>query len=150
MSLSFIQHLLENERDQIPSSTVEAGDKIWKLLEATFRMLEQTHGQAAAANYILQNILSHLTQHFEELRSSEGVGDIGAEEEESNMPARRDREKVSQGIRNRTPNERGSIRSGKRNAQKAGRHQRSMHGKGTGGGNYMDNLFGKGGRPEDY
>ena len=84
-------------------------------------------------------------------KACDGSGKIlPGEEEESHLPAVRDRAMVSRGERNRTPTERGGVTSNKRNAQMAGRKQRSMHGKGTGGGNYIDNLFGKGGRPEDY
>jgi len=72
------------------------------------------------------------------------------DEMRTNMPAINDREMMSKGMRDRTGNNNSAIRSGKRNAQMAGRNQRRMHGKGTGGRNYMDNLFGKGGRPEHY
>lgn len=71
-------------------------------------------------------------------------------EEKSHSPAVRDRAMVSKGVRDRTPTNRGGVTHAKRRAQIAGRVERSMHGKGTGGGNYLDNLFGKGGRAEDY
>ena len=159
MPFTFIQHLLDQNISEGYAENNQANQRLLNSILNTLGhpKLGQKDGDKWFIDYLshtYEDILTaeHIVNALEELVAArEDPSSVyNAEEEEPKMPARRDREMVSQGIRNRTPNERGGIRSNKRNAQAAGRHQRSMHGKGSGGGNYMDNLFGKGGRPEDY
>lgn len=160
-SMTFLQHLLNEGRPERPTSmSHQEKTQLMELLSKAFVVSQATDIDTDII-YQMATELSDVLDKIPEGDDEEGISGhfpneesnsdfMGDEEEESRLPAVRDRAMVSKGERDRTPTERGDVRSNKRNAQRAGRKQRSMHGKGTGGGNYIDNLFGKGGRPEDY